>query len=125
MILEDVSGKFINWSNQDSLTAKFIGIESINVKGEMTKMGVFEKGNDTIYIGNYQILRVLEHNYDRGIVGHVLKIKLIGEIETKSGNKMLNFQVETLEDERDEADSTKGYDVKAHTEDRNTPGVPF
>lgn len=127
MILEDVSGKFVNWGNQESLTARFVGIETIKVKGEMKKMGVFEEGNDTVYIGNYQILRILEHNYDRGIVGSILKIKLTGTLQTKAGNQMLQFQIETVEnlEAGDEGEDKRGYDVKAHTEDRNTPGVPF
>lgn len=117
MILEDVQGKFLNWANQNSFTGKFVGIENITVKGESTKMAVFEKGNDTYYVGNFQILRILEHNIDRGILSHELKISLQGSITTKTGNEMLKFQVETTEKIRDVADATK--------ETPRTPGVPF
>ncbi len=115
MILADIEGKFVNWANEKFFEGEFTGIEYISVKGESKEMGVFEKDNNTYYIGNYQILRILKRNLQRDIIGEVLKITVVGSVKTKAGNDMLKFSIETIE-------KTKECVGESN---QSTPGVPF
>ncbi|HED05850.1 MAG TPA: hypothetical protein ENI61_04105 [Ignavibacteria bacterium] len=120
MILEDVEGKFVNWANEKFFEGKFTGIEHISVKGENKEMCVFEKDNNTYYIGNYQILRILKHNLQKDIIGEDLKITVIGSVKTKAGNDMLKFSIETLVEP---VERTRKNMVGESNQ--STPGVPF
>ncbi len=113
MILQDMAGKFVNWSNLKDFTGKFTGLEEVDIKGENKLMAVFEKDTDIYYIGNFQILRILKHNMTT--IGEDLKITVIGSVKTKSGNDMLKFSIETLE-------KTKECIGESN---QSTPGVPF
>ena len=114
MILEDVQGKFVNWANIKNFSGLFKGLEEIDVRGEHKQMAVFEIEKETYYIGNFQIMRILKHNLEK-VIDKEVKITVIGTIITKSGNNMLEFQIETV----DPLEST------SRPSTANTEDIPF
>ncbi len=97
MILSDVQGKFLNWSDRTEFTGKFIGFEEISIKGSYKKMAVFVKNGYHYYIGNLQILRIINNNIDNDIIGLDMKITKKDIIKTAIGT-MIVFEIETLEE---------------------------
>ncbi len=97
MILSDVEGKFLNWSDRTEFVGKFIGFEEITIKGVFKKMAVFVKNGYHYYIGNLQVLRILNNNIENDIIGLDMRITKKDVIKTAVGN-MITFEIETTEE---------------------------
>ncbi len=112
MILESVQGSFLNWGKITDFVGVFIKFEEVSIKGEIKKMAIFHKDDETIYVNNYKIMQTLRNNYAR-VVDRELKISKTGSIKTKNGYNMLDFKIETI-------DTTNPTSTQKNTDD-----IPF